>query len=92
MLTCTFCNKEYKTFQSRSNHIRIYHINDIPQNTTKIVVTPQIYHKIPQNISNVNTCKYCSKTLSRYDSARRHETICKNNNSKNFLEENNELL
>ena len=89
MITCKFCNKEYKTYQSRSNHIKIYHNKNISQNTTQFECVPQNNTIISQN--NINKCKHCSKILSRYDSVKRHEIICKNNINNNFLEENNEL-
>jgi hypothetical protein len=78
MIICTFCNKEYKTIQSRSNHIRIYH------KTNDIIISPQIFNK--------NQCKYCYKILSRYDSVKRHENNCKFKESKKNLEEENKEL
>ena len=73
-IICTFCNKEYSSYSSRSNHIKKFH----PHQNTKITPDPPNQHqKTPQN--NI-VCNKCNKDFSRQDSLSRHITKnrCKN--------------
>jgi hypothetical protein len=92
-IICKYCNKSFKTYQSRSNHYKRYHNNHtilLPQNTQKLnsisqntTFLPQNTHEnynLSQNTLNLvktNNCQYCNKKLARYDSVKRHEVICK---------------
>ena len=95
---CKHCNKIYKSNQSRSNHYRIYHNNTLPQNTTILpqntTILPPKHTILPQK--HTINCVYCNKILSRLDSLKRHETICKykehNNNKIAKLEKENKDL
>ena len=63
-LICKHCNKEYKSYSSRSNHIRIYHSNPIViQNNPKIDVMRTTSH--PKSSANKENrslcCQYCDK-------------------------------
>ncbi len=100
---CKYCNKFFKSYQSRSNHYKRYHTSDatkLPQNTQKSNIEPQNTTKIPQIntiLLKTNNCQYCDKKLARYDSLKRHEIICKFKNIKidksdKNLEEENQLL
>ena len=65
---CSYCYKEYSSFQSRCNHIRKYHKNDELKN-------PQ---NPPQNNSQKEgfECKNCNKKFSRQDNLTRHLKTC----------------
>jgi hypothetical protein len=57
-----------------------YDIKDkimIPQNSTISSTQNVELHKIPQNTSFFNQCKYCDKVFSRSDSLARHYKTCK---------------
>jgi hypothetical protein len=84
---CKFCNKHYSSYQSRCNHIRKFHTDDIssnsPQNSS---ISEKISSKTPQKSSKMLFyCKYCDKTLSRIDNLKRHEEICKEKDANNKL-------
>jgi len=99
MLNCKFCNKEYKTYQSRSNHIRIYHKDIIDIQPPIIPQNPPKFEKNHTNIDldNSNTsknseiltknrlmCHTCKKQFTRKDNLTRHmKDRCKENNESN---------
>jgi len=66
---CKICIKDYSSYQSLWIHNKKYHITNIHN-------IPQSIHNIPQK--TINCCQYCKKELSRSDSLKRHEKICKN--------------
>jgi hypothetical protein len=90
-LRCELCNKNYNTLSGlwkHNNKYHIIHITQIPQ------IIPQNPTYIPQNptLNNLE-CKKCNKILSRYDSLKRHELKCKNNNiTKNELDKMKEEI
>ena len=103
MITCKFCNKEYKTYQSRSNHIKIYHTHNNTPKTAISGVNLKIVNndiaKTTPKIEGKNTnskkiiCEYCNYEFTRSDSLKKHYSRCKTKNSTiNILKEKNELL
>jgi len=82
IFSCNICNKTYSSKSSLYNHNKKYHTNksNINQNIINYTtIIPQKTTIIPQNTTKIN-CKYCNKTLSRYDAVKRHELKCKNKN------------
>ena len=72
---CPYCNKEYSSQSSRSNHIKKYH--NIP--VVKNVVIPVVIEKedeVPKN----NICKKCNKSFADRICRWRHEKKCNDNN------------
>jgi len=69
---CKYCNKEYSSKQSRTNHCSLYHREYINNNHQK----PPILKK--------NQCEFCNKIFSRIDSLSRHINLnrCKKKVSK----------
>jgi hypothetical protein len=67
-IICTFCNKEYASYSSRSNHIKKFHPH---QNTNSTPDPPNQHQNPPQN--NI-ICNKCNKKFSRQDSLSRHIT------------------
>ncbi len=102
---CKICYKQYSSRQNLWKHVNIKHPRittistqnntktpqNITNNSTIIIGSPQNTTKLTQNIIIKNQCNYCSKILSRYDSLKRHEQKCKNNSSNKIQDENNEL-
>ncbi len=41
VIVCKYCNKEYSSYASCSNHIKNYHTTQLTQNTTKHHKTPK---------------------------------------------------
>jgi hypothetical protein len=82
---CKICNKSYKSYQSRWNHINKYHNT----NVTKIVTN------VTENVTNSNinlyNCKKCDEKFNNRQTKWRHEKICKNN-SKSTKDEKIEKL
>jgi hypothetical protein len=78
---CNHCNKIYSSYQSRSNHIRIYHKIKIIQNSSNVI---KIHPKIIQNSSdkkeedNKYKCRTCDKTYKFSQGRWKHEKKCKN--------------
>ena len=78
---CKECNKFYASQSSLCNHNKKFHNNTntvLPQNSTNSPQNPTItpHHIIQVVPDNKLTCLYCNKILSRYDSLKRHQTIC----------------
>ena len=95
-IICQYCNKEYASYASRSNHIKKYHNDHVHKMST---VGPQSVHivstKCPQNNSSQdnNICKYCDKVLCNRKSRWRHEKICSvSQNTLDKIQEENEEL
>ena len=88
---CDYCNKIYKSYQSRWNHIKKYHnsdVNIVNNNVNKNVYNLENVNNFVNNVNNKTGCKYCNKSFSTRQSKSRHENyFCKNINS----EENNEI-
>jgi len=94
---CDQCNKSYKSYQSRWNHINRYHNNITLKKPSE---TSSITSKMPQNstiqVKNKLSCSFCGKQLSRLDNLKRHEQKCKIENENpikfNELKKQNEKL
>ena len=69
VVLCQICNKEYSSYQSRCNHMRLYHKNDISQKLVKFE------ENISQNLV-MNKCKYCNKQYKHCSSKSKHEKKC----------------
>jgi len=82
-IKCSYCDKIYASYQSRCNHIRRYHKQNI-------VITPPLpQNPTPENHQNTpkNKCLSCNKIFSRKDSLTRHvKNRCKNEIIKNSNE------
>jgi hypothetical protein len=84
---CNICDKYYSSYKSLWNHNYKYHRTIptiLPQKSTICKNVPTI---LPQK--STFQCCFCKKILSRNDSLKRHELICKKN--KNPILEINEL-
>lgn len=100
-ILCNHCNKSYKSYQSRCNHIRKYHKDVVVQNVQPIIqhvaenVVQNVQHVVDQNILE---CKYCNKKLCDRVYRWRHEKKCKEKQLKNemllkeLLEDENEHI
>ena len=83
---CNHCNKLYKSYQSRSNHIKKFH----PPETAKNCQKP------PDD--NTFQCENCNFNFTRLDSLKKHIKMnrCKELNNKKIIEElkkqNEELI
>jgi hypothetical protein len=64
-IICEYCNREYKSLNSRSNHYKIKHKNEYIENKNQ---------KIEQRLN----CSKCNKKLCDRYSKYRHEKICNN--------------
>jgi len=79
--SCEKCKLDYATYNGLWKHNKKYHkkiLNNPPHINTKIT---QFTTNIPQNNTNnqskIIKCSKCTKILSRQDSLKRHEKICK---------------
>jgi hypothetical protein len=88
---CIICSKEYSSYKSLWNHNKKFH-NSLtqkssisPQNSS---ISPQKSSILQNPLSNMNQCKYCTKTYTRNDNLIRHEKVCKKNNKDEIIEEN----
>ena len=86
MVKCNYCNKEYASYQSRSNHVKKFHLtennNDKP-NDKHITLNdkPNNKHitlndKPNDKHKKIYECKKCNKSYNHYQSRWRHETKC----------------
>jgi hypothetical protein len=60
----------------------------LTQNTTLKTTKNVELHKIPQNTTKINQCKYCDKVFSRVDSLTRHYVTCKDKKKTDEANEN----
>jgi len=90
---CELCDKYYKSINSLCNHNKKYHPNDKPN-------VNQESTKCQPDVNQISTfkykCKYCNKGYDINQSRWKHEQKCKinyeNNNEKDFLKTENQLL
>jgi hypothetical protein len=83
---CQYCNKTYKSYQSRCNHIRIYHKQKISsENKQEIVV------KVT-NQTKIYKCECCNKEFKHLQSRWRHHQKCKTLKDKDLNELKEKLI
>lgn len=85
---CKICDKIYSSASSRSNHIKIYHIENINKNTNDIIV-----NNINDNKKEIQ-CKTCNKEFTTRQAKSLHmKKYCKNKNDEltKLKEDINEL-
>ena len=91
---CKYCNKTYKTQQSRSNHYRIYHTTESPICQPSVIplltiVQPNVNPMSPQSKHNY-TCDKCNVNFTTRQAKSRHiNKSCKNKND--IIEKNNTI-
>jgi hypothetical protein len=93
-IICKYCNKLFKSYQSRSNHYKRIHILTNSRNTA---IVPPNEHKVnlltDKKPPNNYSCEYCNNKFTRNDSLKKHYSRCKLKNSTlNILKEKNDLL
>jgi len=85
-IVCIHCNKSYKSYQSRCNHIRKYH---------NIVISQKSAFTSANCNSQINECtyqcKYCQKKYKHIQSRWKHEQKCNNNKIEKIEEQNKKL-
>jgi len=90
-ILCNHCNKSYKSYQSRCNHIRKYHKDVVVENVQQIV--QHVVENVVQNVQHILECKYCNKKLCDRVYKWRHEKKCKEKQLKNKkLEDENKHI
>jgi hypothetical protein len=104
VVICQYCNKEYSSLSSRSNHIKRIHNSEVFQKTTTSI--PKIHSNVFQSIPNVLskgiqeekeiidvvTCKFCHKKYSSRQNRWKHEKICKEKCKENEIENKDEII
>jgi hypothetical protein len=81
VILCQYCNKEYSSYSSRSNHVKRYHNNNVDKNVVE-VVNDVVNNVVKKKFS----CNYCNKELSDRVSKWRHEKKCQDKNKYTKLE------
>jgi hypothetical protein len=92
---CDYCNKSYKSYQSRWNHINKYHNKpEVSHNKSndKSGYKPNISQNniINKEETEKYTCKYCDNSYKHFQSRWKHEQKCKE--TKNETKINNKNL
>jgi hypothetical protein len=78
VVVCSYCNKEYSSYSSRSNHIKKFHTNNkTPKPSKSEVSSSNITQKLENQPQKNLICEYCKKDFSRKDNLTRHENNCK---------------
>jgi hypothetical protein len=83
-LKCIYCEKVYKTQQSRSNHHRIYH------KTAKPIIIQSQPIVQPSIVNPKYTCKNCNAVFTTRQAKSRH--MLKTCNNKQKLEIENDQI
>ena len=87
VLLCKYCNKEYSSQSSRSNHIKRYHI----ESQSKVSINGKSI------VSDINPypCRFCNKSYLHKQSRFNHEKKCNlennNINIKKLKKENEDI-
>ena len=81
ILSKTNLQKEYIKYNIIEKH-------NLTQKTTIETTKNVVSHKITQNNTNINRCKYCDKEFSRTDSLTRHFKTCKDKKKTDEANEN----
>ena len=79
-IKCKYCEKEYISYSSRSNHVRSKHIN---------IINDKI-----KNYKFTDVCKHCDKEFYDCSSRIKHEKVCKvkkENDNKLLINKINEM-
>ena len=95
---CKYCNKNYKSIQSRSNHYRIYHkaekVTEVTEKVTEVTekVTEKVT-EVTEKVTNINKknniCKFCNKEFKNKQNKWEHQKKhCKNK----ILIEDNKII
>jgi hypothetical protein len=93
-IICKFCNKEFSSYSSRSNHIKKYHKPDVTKTVTYVTKTVT---KCNKNVKDkAYNCKYCNEEFNTRQTRWRHEKICQEENKnpdeiKELKKENEEM-
>jgi protein-arginine kinase activator protein McsA len=61
VIVCKYCNKEYASYSSRSNHIKKYHQVNVVNDVVEVVVDNQNINK--NVVIKNNVCKKCNKGM-----------------------------
>ena len=90
---CKFCNKNFKTSQSRSNHYGKFHKTELSsENNPNIILRndqnhPKIIHEVSPTDSENKIleekykCRFCEKSYKFVQGRWKHEKICQNENT-----------
>jgi hypothetical protein len=86
---CKYCNKEYSSQSSRSNHIKKYHQTESEQNVSNI--STNVSNDV-SNVSNVSIfkCLVCNENFKSRTTKWRHEKICEKSDNINKTKSKNE--
>ena len=71
---CKYCNKEYSSQSSRSNHIKKFHNNESEHLSSLSSNTSS--NKIIRKSSSEYKCRFCNNTYSYIQGRWKHEKIC----------------
>ncbi len=97
VILCQYCNKEYASYSSRSNHLKKFHSAMISQNIpndkphNKSNYKSIISHINKEIIDDLYQCNYCNNTYKHFQSRWKHEQKCKIKNHKKEPLEINEI-
>ena len=75
---CEYCNKTYKSYQSRWNHIKKYHKDGVVKDVVNVVKnnTNVVKNVVKDVVKKTTECIYCNKVLADRISRWRHEQKC----------------
>jgi hypothetical protein len=94
---CKYCNKEYSSKQSRSNHYYLYH-NKNDNHKDNHINHPDNHkynhnnHLVTQEKEKDIRCRKCNKIFTFVQNRWRHEKTCDNNKIGKLEEQNKELV
>ena len=91
---CTYCNKQFKSYQSRWNHIRNFHNSTVREKVSESKDVGK--EKVSKSKVTLYECRYCNKIYKHKQTRFTHEKNCKECNNNNKLinivrEQNNQI-
>ncbi len=85
VVQCKYCNKEFASYSSRSNHVKKFHSEVVTLDVIKS--NPPCNQNVIQidDIKNEHKCKFCNKNFKYRQGKWKHEKICNEKKEKNEI-------
>ena len=74
---CKICNKHYKSYQSKWNHHKKFHNDNVIHSDTSVIPNVILCNKTDTIDKPILYCKFCNRQFNFRNNRWKHEKICK---------------